>query len=240
MQERLHKFLAECGIGSRRKCEQIISRGEVAVNGRIITKTGTLIDSNTDSVAYNNKKVERVPFVYLAVYKPSGVVCSCRKDNKYPRIVDIIPDNANRLYPVGRLDVDSEGLVLLTNDGDFCNRIMHPKYGVIKEYIVWLDTLLLPVERAKIESGVEIEPSCLARAAVTKVLPLHRGSKVWLELNEGKNREIRRIFGHLGIKVVRLRRIRIGSVKLGTMNPGECRTLTKTEIKTLINCRSIN
>ncbi len=235
MRERLHKFLADCGIASRRKCEQIICRGDVSVNGRIVTGTGITVDPETDDIFYKGRRLRRQSYTYMALYKPAGIICSCRKDKVYKRVIDIIPSDKRRLYPVGRLDVDSEGLILLTNDGDFCYRVTHPKFGIEKEYIVWLDSLLSDENLAQIRAGVVIDNSYTARVSIKRFIPLARGCKVYLELYEGKNREIRKLFAQIGKNVWRLRRIRIGNIKLGKLRSGEYRLLNDKELNLLRN-----
>ncbi|MEW6534090.1 MAG: pseudouridine synthase [Candidatus Auribacterota bacterium] len=227
---RLHKFLSECGVGARRWCEALIERGEISVNGCVVTKLGTIVEPECDSVIFRGKRVVPQENEYLALYKPIGVVCSCKKDSKYQRVIDLIPENKKRLFHVGRLDVDSEGLILLTNDGEFSHIITHPSFEIVKEYQVWLNTRLTKEEVDCIASGVPISDEHIAHAIVKKTEPLKKGCVVYLELVEGKNREIRKLFGRLHKKVLRLRRLRIGPVQLGSLSQGQYRPLTEEEV----------
>lgn len=228
---RLQKFLAQCGAGSRRSCENLIKNGSVSVNGQIITRLGTVINPQEDIVCVNGKPLQKEIFVYWALNKPTGIVCSCKQDRKYRRVIDLIADNGSRLYPAGRLDVDSEGLVILTNDGYLCNIITHPRFGVTKEYDVWLDSSLNSEEMANINNGIMIEGSYIARPLIKDIIPVNSGCKIRLELNEGRNREIRKLFAAINKNVLRLRRIRIGPVTLESLSYNEYRPLTQSEIE---------
>ena len=146
---RLQKFLAHCGVGSRRSCEELIVSGRISVNGHVVTKLGSCVDPATDIVCVNGSQIHKENLVYWVLNKPTGVVCSCGYDKKYKRVIDLVPNSDSRLYPAGRLDVDSEGLVIITNDGKLCNIITHPKYGVTKEYVVWLDNELTSENQPK-------------------------------------------------------------------------------------------
>jgi len=234
MKQRLQKYLAQCGVASRRKCEQIIQCGEVTVNGHTVTQLGSVIDSTKDIVAYRGKAIHSSSFSYWALNKPPGVICSCRRQEKRQRVIDFFSTEIGRIYPVGRLDVDSEGLIFLTNDGSFCNSITHPSFNISKTYIVWLNGRLTRDEVDILKSGVIIDSDHLAKPVVLTVVPLQIGCKVCLQLNEGRNREIRKIFDVLNKKVVRLRRIAIGPVELGNLKQGVYRKLTDSEVKQLI------
>lgn len=233
MTQRLQKFLAQCGLGSRRSCEELILNGKISVNGVKVNLLGTTIDPNTDRVEYNGKRINKEPFSYWTVYKPVNVVCSCKKDRLYRRVIDLLPDVQERIYPAGRLDVDSEGLVILTNDGTLCNIITHPRFGITKEYLVWLDQTLDRDELDRLHQGIVIDTCYTAKPVIKQVEPLNCGCKVCLELTEGRNREIRKMFGALNKHVRRLLRIRIGPVTLDNLKPGDYRHLTQQEIQQL-------
>ncbi len=228
---RLQKFLAQCGIGSRRSCEKLIIDGCISVNGQVVTKLGSVVDPISDKVCLNGIPIHKESLVYWALNKPTSVVCSCKHDRKYKRVIDLVPDNDSRLYPAGRLDVDSEGLVILTNDGKLCNIITHPKYGVTKEYVVWIDNELTAEDKLNIANGITIDNSYIARPVIKEIVPLKSGCKVRLELNEGRNREIRKLFAAIYKNVVRLRRIRVGPVKIGSLSPCKYRPLRQSEIE---------
>ncbi|MDX9703128.1 MAG: pseudouridine synthase [Candidatus Auribacterota bacterium] len=230
---RLQKFLAQCAVGSRRSCEYLITNGAVSVNGNLTTKLGTVVDPDKDIVCVNGKPIQKQPLVYWLLNKPTGVVCSCKQDRKYQRVIDLIPDKDLRLYPAGRLDVESEGLVVITNDGHLCNIITHPKFGVTKEYDVWLDSSLSPEEQLKISRGITIDDSYVARPQIKDVIPVNSACKIRLELNEGRNREIRKMFAAINKTVLRLRRIRIGNIEIESLAYGDYRSLTPSEIEQL-------
>ncbi len=233
MKQRLHKFLASCGVGSRRKCEEYIRQGKVSVNGAVFRHMGVVVDVDKDDVRFGGKKVKPEKLVYWALNKPVGVLCSSKSDGKHRLVVDCVPHSNQRLYSIGRLDVDSEGLIFLTNDGAFCHVVAHPSFGLKKTYIVWLDSVLSNDEKKQIRSGIIIDQKYLVKAKIKKVISSSKGCKVFLELFEGRNREIRKIFSHLGKKVIRLRRIKIGSVELGDLKSGEYRPILGSEIKLL-------
>jgi len=233
MKQRLQKFLASCGIGSRRKCEEYIKQGRVSVNGDVSSQMGVVVDVGNDDVRFDGKKVESEKLVYWALNKPVGVLCSSKSDKKHKLVIDFVPHSKQRLYSVGRLDVNSEGLIFLTNDGGFCHSIAHPSFGLIKTYTVWLDSVLSVEDRKRIQSGIVIDRKYLTKAKIKKVVSQSNGCKVFLELFEGRNREIRKIFSHLGKKVIRLRRIKIGLVQLGNLKSGEYRPILESEINLL-------
>jgi len=230
---RLHKYLAQCGIGSRRACEGLIAAGHVAVNGVPETRLGIRIDPRRDTVTVKGRSCRPAPFVYLAVNKPRGVVCTCRDPQRRRTILDLVPADHGRLYPVGRLDRDSEGLVLLTNDGNTAHRLAHPRYRITKQYVVQVtgvpSDVLLRQMRHGIRSGGELLRADQARIVRTD------GTATWcgLVLHQGRKREIRRMFDVLGFQVLRLRRIAIGPVRLGNLAPGRWRHLTPRELSRL-------
>ncbi len=235
MKERLHKYLSRCGLGSRRKCEEIIKRGEISVNCVTISNMGFSIDPEIDSVYFRDKRVYPQDFVYWALYKPTNVVCSCKPDKKYKRVIDFLPESDYRLYPVGRLDADSEGLIIITNDGTLCNKVTHPKFGVDKEYQVKINSTLSSEEIKQIESGIIIDDNYLAKPKIKETVNSLKSCTINLILNEGKNREIRKIFGAIEKRVILLKRLRIGPVELGKLKEGEYRLLNKDEINKLKN-----
>lgn len=233
MEQRLHKFLASCGVGSRRKCEEYIKLGRVSVNGDVSSQMGVVVDVDKDDIRFDGKKVEPEKLVYWALNKPAGVLCSSKSDGKHKLVIDCVPHSDLRLYSIGRLDINSEGLIFLTNDGGFCHSIAHPSFGLIKTYIVWLDSVLSVEEKKQVQSGIVIDQKYLVKAKIKKVVSSSNGCKVFLELLEGRNREIRKIFAHIGKKVIRLRRIKIGSLELGDLKSGEYRPILESEINLL-------
>ena len=229
---RLQKFLAQAGIASRRASETIIREGRVEVNGRKVTKQGVQSDPIADVVSIDGQMIQPLRHHYVAVHKPRGVLCT-RKDERQRTILgDLLPADWD-LKPVGRLDRDSEGLIFATNDGEFAMRVTHPRYEVTKVYQVEVEGKVPHRTLRIFTRGVEHRGQIL-RAQKTTLLSANRlRSVVELELTEGKNREIRRMFATQEITIIRLVRMQIGNVKLGELPIGKWRTLTETEKETL-------
>ena len=230
---RLQKFLAQAGIASRRASEAIIRDGRVEVNGQVVTVLGTQVDPVKDTVAVEGRVIQPKSHRYVAVHKPKGVLCT-RKDERNRRILtDLLPMDWD-LKPVGRLDRDSEGLIFATNDGEFALRITHPRYGVPKVYHVELAGEVSRRSLAPLLAGVVHRGETLRARKATLISSNRTRSLVRLELGEGKNREVRRLFETQDLRVTRLVRVQIGPIKLGELPAGKWRTLTETEIKTLL------
>ena len=235
MTVRLQKFLAEAGVASRRASEEIILAGRVAVNGQPVQMLGTKVDPAHDRVTVDAKPVRPKPRLYVALHKPRGCVCSHKDELGRPTIYDLLPKEWQNVNSVGRLDFASEGLIFLSNDGEFALRLTHPRYGVRKRYVATVEGR---VDAAMIEQftrGVSHEGELLKAERVWLVSAGKAQSVVELELAEGKNREVRRLFESQGLTVRRLVRTQIGKIKLGELKPGRWRTLTQTEIKTLLS-----
>lgn len=231
---RLQKFMAEAGVASRRKCEELISAGLVKVNGRI-AEIGTQIDPINDKVEYNGSILhsaeERVVFAF---YKPRGVVCTASDPKGRTTIMDYFKNEPYRLYSVGRLDYDSEGLLLMTNDGELAYKLTHPKFAVDKTYHVVCDGVLTNAEIARLEAGVDIGDCMTSPAKITLVHALHNGNTSFdITIHEGRNRQVRRMLEAVGHKTLILKRTREGSVSIGFMQSGEYRLLTKEELDAL-------
>lgn len=228
---RLNKFLAQYGVSSRRGADELISQGKVSVNSVVVSGMGVQINPNTDIVEVDGKRVgdTREEFVYFAVYKPRGYV-STTTDRFGEQIVTSLVPYSGRLYPVGRLDKDSEGLLILTNDGDFAYKMMHPKYHVPKTYRVLVRGKVNEDILARLRKGVPLEEGTTAECEV-KILS-SEGGEHWLEfvLHEGKKRQIRRMCAEEHLFVVQLIRVRVGNVELGTLRPGTFKKITKSEI----------
>jgi len=232
---RLQKFLADAGIASRRAGEQFILDGRVAVNGQVVRLLGTKIDPLHDKVSVDGKPVRAHRKLYLALHKPKGCVCSHKDELARPTIYELLPKEWQIVSSVGRLDFNSEGLIFLTNDGQFALRLTHPRYGVRKRYVVTVEGR---VEREMLERfirGVFHDGEKLKAERAVVVSASKSQSVVELELAEGKNREVRRMFESQGLTVTRLQRTQIGKIKLGELKPGRWRALTETEIKTLLS-----
>ncbi|MGD0614520.1 MAG: pseudouridine synthase [Verrucomicrobiota bacterium] len=231
---RLHKFLAEAGVASRRAGEQIILAGRVAVNGEIIRQLGTKIDPRRDHVTVDGRGVRARRKLYVALHKPRGCVCSRKDEFDRPTIYGLLPREWDSLYSVGRLDYDTEGLIFLTNDGEFALRLTHPRYEVRKKYVVTVEGRVDEEALANFTRGV-VDRGEKLKAEKARWIPSHRSrSTVELELTEGRNREVRRLFESQGATVKRLQRTQIGKIKLGELKPGKWRALTEPEIKSLL------
>ena len=232
---RLQKFLADAGLASRRASEQIIVAGRVEVNGQTVQVLGTKIDPARDRVTVDGAAVRLRRKLYVALNKPRGYLCSRRDPAKRRTIGDLLPKEWNNLYPVGRLDYDSEGLILLTNDGDFCLQLTHPRYGIRKKYLATVEGRVEPKILSQFTRGLVHEGERLKAEKARLLSANNSHSVVELELAEGKYREVRRLFELRGLAVSHLRRTQIGRVKLGELPVGKWRTLTEPEIKTLLS-----
>ena len=225
---RLQKFLAEAGIGSRRHCETLIERGEVCVNGQPATILGTKIDPSTDRVTLSGKPVVIERKVYIAMNKPAGVLCTSHDPQGRQRVHDLLPASLPRLFTVGRLDYDTEGLLLLTNDGSFSLRLTHPRYKMPKTYAVEVQGALTEADRAQLLAGVQSEGELLRAEKVTGTTTLE------LVIREGRKRQIRRMLAAINHPVRRLTRLTISSIELGNLKTGQWRHLTDEEVRTLM------
>ncbi len=234
MPVRLQKFLADAGVASRRAAEEIIRDGRVAVNGTVIGELGARVDPEKDRVTVDGRPVRPQRKLYVALHKPKGYTCT-RRDPHARRVVgELLPPEWSGLYPVGRLDRESEGLLFLTNDGEFCLRLTHPRYGITKKYHVTVAGRAVPAMLERFRKGIFSDGERL-RILNGRILASHPSSSlVEVELGEGRYREVRRLFASEGLEVVRLVRIQIGNIKLGELRPGRWRTLTPAELKTLL------
>jgi 23S rRNA pseudouridine2605 synthase len=232
---RLQKFLSEAGVASRRAGEKMILAGRVSVNGKTVTKLGGRVDPAHDRVTVDDAPVRIKRKLYVALNKPAGYVCSRSDEGKRRTIGDLLPKEWSNLYSVGRLDYDSEGLIFLTNDGEFSLRLTHPRYGVRKKYLASITGKVESATVNYLTRGV-FEGGERLKAEKARVLSANNSnSLVELEMAEGKNREVRRLFESQGLTVNRLVRTQIGKIKLGELPGGKWRTLTEAEIKSLIS-----
>lgn len=222
-------------MASRRASEQIILAGRVAVNGQPVKTLGAKVDPAHDRVTVDGKPVRPKPKLFLAVHKPRGCVCSHKDELGRRTIYDLLPTEWQNVNSVGRLDFASEGLIFLTNDGEFALRLAHPRYGVRKRYVATVEGRADAAMIERFTRGVWHESEQLKAERVWLVSAGKSQSVVELELAEGKNREVRRLFESQGLTVRRLVRTQIGKIKLGELKPGRWRTLTQTEIKTLLS-----
>ncbi len=230
---RLQKFLADAGVASRRAGEQFILEGRVAVNGQVVRLLGTKVDPDRDQVAVDGKPVRAKKLIYAALNKPAGCVCSRKDELDRPTIYQLLPREWETVQSVGRLDFNSEGLIFLTNDGQFALRLTHPRYGVRKKYLATVEGEVTPATLELFKRGIFHEGEKLKALAARIVSGTRHKCVVELELGEGKNREVRRLFESQAITVKKLQRTQIGKIRLGELKPGKWRTLNAVEIKTL-------
>lgn len=231
---RLQKYLALCGIASRRAAEKLITDGRVSVNGTVVTELGTKV-SPKDKIAFDGKIVSLdEKKIYIAINKPVGYLSSASDDRGRKTVVDLVKDDfTERLYPVGRLDYDTEGLIFLTNDGDFTYAVTHPKHNINKTYEAIIRGKLTEDEVVSLCRGVDID-GFITSPAFLDILEEREGkSVVQLTIHEGRNRQVRKMFEAVGHRVLKLKRISVGKVKLGSLKPGQWRELTEREIKSL-------
>jgi 23S rRNA pseudouridine2605 synthase len=225
---RLQKFLAQAGVASRRASEELIVGGRVSINGRLATELGVRVQPS-DDVRVDGRRIRPAASQWYALHKPRGYM-STRSDPQGRRtIYDLVPPPMRRLFYVGRLDFDSEGLVLLTNDGDTAHRLLHPRYGIDREYDVELEEQVDDGALEQLRRGVQLDDG-RARAHTVR---RKGGRRVVLTLREGRRREVRRMFAELGYEVVRLRRVRYGPIRLGDLPLGEWRALDARELEAL-------
>ena len=232
---RLQKFLADAGVASRRAGEQLILEGRVAVNGQTVSVLGSKVDPEHDEVTVDGKPVKSKRRLYLALNKPPGCVCSRKDELDRPTIFHLLPKEWGHLHSVGRLDYNSEGLIFLTNDGEFSLRLTHPRYGVHKKYLATIKGRVEQEALRRFIQGVYHQGERLKAEKARLVSGAASQSIVELELTEGKYREVRRLFESQGLTVKKLQRIQIGKIKLGELRPGKWRTLTEPEIKSLMS-----
>ena len=231
---RLQKFLADAGVASRRAGEQFILDGRVEVNGQVVRLLGTKVDPLHDKVTVDGKPLRVRRKLYIALNKPRGCVCSRKDEFDRPTIYELLPKEWNNLYSVGRLDYDTEGLIFLTNDGQFALRLTHPRYEIVKKYVATVDGRVEQEMLGKFVSGVFHEGERLKAQRVRLISASKSVSVAELDLAEGKNREVRRMFESQSVKVKRLQRVQIGKIKLGELKPGKWRALTEPEINSLL------
>lgn len=232
---RINKYLASTGIGSRRKVEEFILAGEISVNGIVVEDLSYDVDENTDVVKYKNKILkQQSDMVYIMLNKPKGYICSLSDEKGRPTVVKLVKEK-QRIYPVGRLDYNTEGLLLLTNDGDFANKITHPSGKISKTYLVTLKSKPKTDELDKLRRGIMLEDGLTQPAIVGRPRSADGLFQLEITIFEGKNREVRRMFEAIGYKVFALKRLKIGNLELGDLELKEYKYLTSEEIKKCFN-----
>jgi 23S rRNA pseudouridine2605 synthase len=231
MEKRLQKILADMGVASRRKAEELIQEGRVTVNGRTAV-LGEKADAGRDHIKVDGKLIAKLePKVYLAFNKPPMVVTSLSDPEGRPTVKDYMKGIRYRVYPVGRLDFDSEGLLLFTNDGDFANAVLHPSKKVPKTYLVKVKGILGEEQLQKLRRGVRLDDGLTAPAEVRKMRKLSSNSWLEVTIHEGRKRQIRRMLERVGHPVIRLQRTRIDGIGLGALKPGAFRALSQEEVE---------
>lgn len=233
--ERLQKYLSSCGIASRRKSEELILAGKVKVNGVVVRELGTKV-SDKDEVEVENMEVYRKQKEYYLLYKPEKTICSVSDDKGRVTVVDLIETN-EKIFPVGRLDYDTTGLLLLTNDGELTNKLTHPKGSIEKTYIAKVSGLITGKEIHELENGIELDgvKTKKARAKLKKMDKKNNKSYVELTITEGRNHQVKNMFATLGHKVIKLKRTNYAFFDLEGLKIGEYRRLSTKEVKQLYN-----
>ncbi len=231
---RLQKFMAEAGVASRRASEELIAAGRVRINGEV-AQIGQSVEPGKDEVTFDGAPIGAAePTVTVALYKPKGVVSTSDDPEGRTTVQAYVRDIPARLYNVGRLDINSEGLLLMTNDGELAHRMTHPRFAVEKTYYAICDGKLTASEAASLVNGVQLEDGMTAPARVERVRPTQAGDTSFLiTIHEGRNRQVRRMIEAVGHRTLRLKRERFGPVRLGQLKPGESRRLTDAEIASL-------
>ena len=234
----LLKLLLEAGLGSRRQLADAIQQGRVQVNGEVVEKFSQLVDVGVDNVALDGEVVSlrAEPVVYLMLNKPAGVLSTTRDDRGRKTVLDVLPPKYHglRLYPVGRLDKNSTGLLILTNDGGLTYQLTHPKFEHEKEYLISIGDKLQPGEKKEIEKGLQLDDG-MTYPAVIKEVKAHRPFNYSVTIHEGRKRQVRRMFEKLGHRVLALKRVREGGLSLGNLGDGQVRELSAEELKSLLS-----
>ena len=241
-QVRLQKLLARAGVASRRRCEELMLAGEVTVDGEVVTRLGTKVDPSTSVIRVSGKRLPPVSaHVYLVLNKPVGVTSTMSDPHAARTLSDLVADRPERLFHVGRLDTDTSGLLLLTNDGEFAHRMAHPSYEVDKSYVAAVDGQVYPRTLKQLLSGVVLDdgPVTVSSARLVGGRGGEQGSIIELVIHEGRNRIVRRLLDHVGHPVRELTRTAIGPVTLGRLGPGELRELTNDELGALLDAAQL-
>ncbi len=231
---RLQKVLAQAGYGSRRACEELIRDGRVEIDRQVADELGVRVDLSKQQVRVDGEVVRQTKLEYLALHKPVGVVTTNRDPARRPRVIDLVP-NGDKMFAVGRLDISSSGLILVTNDGEFSNRVAHPRYGIEKTYRVVVAGAPTRQALDTLRRGVHLAEGPVRVVSLKVKSQIKTRTTLDVVLDEGRNRELRRMFARIGHKVQSLQRIAIGPLKLADLPPGAHRPLSKEEVRKLLN-----
>lgn len=233
MHSRLNKVIAASGICSRRDADELISSGHVKVNGKLVTELGTIVDADRDLIRIDGQPLPRQSLQYIALHKPRGVITSCEDEKNRTCVLDLLPGDLKHLRPVGRLDRDSSGLLLMTNDGAMIHDLTHPSKEIGKTYKATVAGKVTKAQVNQLAMGVELTDG-MTNSALVRVLKIERDESILeIVLYEGRNRQIRRMCSHVGLPVLRLVRVAVGGLQLGGLKPGEWRILKSAEINLL-------
>ena len=229
---RINRYISMCGVASRRKADDLVLEGEVEVNGKVMTDLGAKINPHRDKVFVNGKHVVQVhDHVYLVLNKPKDAITTLNDEKGRTTVMSLVKTK-ERVYPIGRLDRNTTGVLLLTNDGDFANHLMHPKFEIPKSYQVTLETALTQEHAVKLRKGTKLDDGKTAPADVY-ILPGGKGKEIGIIIHEGRNRQVRRMFESLGYEVKKLDRVAYGPITKEGLSRGETRSLTRPEVRKL-------
>jgi 23S rRNA pseudouridine2605 synthase len=233
--ERLQKVLAHAGVASRRHCEELIVQGRVQVNGKVVRELGVKVNPEKDQILVDGRPIRKEEHVYLLLYKPTGVITSVHDPQGRRVVTDLLKGVKQRVYPVGRLDYDTSGLLLLTNDGELANRLAHPSYEIDKVYRAWVKGVPAAEQVKRLAEGIMLEDGMTApgRARLLAIAPARDKALLELTIHEGRNRQVRRMCEAIGHPVLSLERIRLGFLTLEGLEPGGYRPLTTAEVERL-------
>ncbi len=231
---RINKYLAECGVASRRACDKIVQDGRVTINGKTAVN-GQDVSDGDKVLLDGNEIVRKVIHSYYIMNKPKGYVCTVSDDKDRKTVMQLLPENAGRVYPVGRLDYDTEGLLLFTDDGELAFRLTHPRNEIPKTYLVKIEGSVTDAQLNKLRAGVELDGRLTNKSKIKVIETNREYTKLHVTINEGRNRQVRRMFESVGKEIAFLKRIKIGEMGLGSLERGKVRKLTAEEIFYLTN-----
>lgn len=234
---RLAKYLAQVGLASRRHAEQMIKNGDIKVNGQLVTEMGTQVEPETDIIEYQGRRIGGVPMmIYVLLYKPAGFLCSVNDPQGRPTVLNLLKDIKERIYPVGRLDFDTSGLLLLSNDGEFTNLMIHPRYKITKTYEARVNGRVGPLEMDRMRKGLLLEDGMTAPAQVKLLTQDENSSLLEISIHEGRKRQIKRMCAAINHPVLNLKRTRLAFLSLQDLEEGEYRLLSSQEVEALKKC----
>jgi 23S rRNA pseudouridine2605 synthase len=233
MSTRLNKYIADAGVTSRRKADEMIAAGRVCVAGKIVRTLGAIIEDG-ETVTVDGREIRAIEkHYYIALNKPRGFITTTTDEKDRPTVMDLVTDVGERLFPVGRLDGATTGLLIMTNDGDFAYRLSHPKHAMEKTYRAYITGVLSKEKLARLRRGVEIDGRMTAPAFVEIIKQGEKSATAEIRIHEGRNRQIRKMFAAVGSRVLELERTQIGPVRLGNLKQGHWRKLTPRELEAL-------